>query len=303
MITLPEDFYLEETRSGYLVTKKMKRIWAVQLDLLNTFADVCEENNLQYFLNGGTLLGAVRHQGFIPWDDDVDVMMPREDYNRLCDISGAVFRHPYFFQTSLTERGLFRTHAQLRNSSTTGYILTDENKKINKGIFLDIFVLDGIPENKWIRRIHKERIGLWKKMLAYAYDRDSSTGKKRVFRNFYQQVLRVLPFEKQFRYFDRKVLAKYSRKNTKVIGDLTLQWNEKVHWDAGSFSGYEYMQFEGRKFRVPAGYHEILEKQYGNYKKLPEKEDRNKNEHGALCIDPDIPYTEYQKPVLPLEQI
>lgn len=155
---LPVGFLKEEVRCGYRVSEKMKKVWAVELDLLEKFTSVCEKYNLRYFADAGTLIGAVRHQGFIPWDDDVDVVMPREDYDRLFEIAEKEFSYPYFFQTSLTENGFFRTHAQLRNSLTTGFIPYDRDKDINKGIFLDIFVLDGVADSALLRRLQKQEI-------------------------------------------------------------------------------------------------------------------------------------------------
>ena len=90
-LVLPEDFLNEETRDGFLVTQSTKAIWAIELDLLNEFMHVCEENNLSYYAIGGTLLGAIRHRGFIPWDDDIDIAMKREEYEKLHDTFNSVF--------------------------------------------------------------------------------------------------------------------------------------------------------------------------------------------------------------------
>ena len=114
-----EGFLEEEVRCGYTVSAEMKKLWAVELDLLAEFDRVCKKHGLTYFAFGGTLLGAVRHQGFIPWDDDIDVVMFREDYRRLTQIAAEEFRHPYFFQTPFTDCGLVMGGSRLRNSNTT----------------------------------------------------------------------------------------------------------------------------------------------------------------------------------------
>ena len=92
---LPESFFQEETRDGFVVTESRKKLWGILLDLLLKFDEVCKNNDLRYFLSCGSMLGAVRHKGFIPWDDDIDVCMPREDYDRLLTLSDE-FRSPYF---------------------------------------------------------------------------------------------------------------------------------------------------------------------------------------------------------------
>ena len=84
-LELPEGFLEEEERDGYLVSAEMKKIWAVELDLLNEFMRVCKEHDIRWFADGGTILGAIRHNGMIPWDDDIDVCMYREDYEKLLD--------------------------------------------------------------------------------------------------------------------------------------------------------------------------------------------------------------------------
>ena len=150
-IALPERFFANENRE-IPVDNAKKKVWAILLDLLCEFDRVCKENNIQYFLDSGTLLGAVRHGGFIPWDDDVDVVMLRNDYKRLCEIAQSKFAPPYFFQTNSTDPGSARGHAQLRNSETTG-ILRDEIQdgrplySFNQGLFVDVFALDAVPDD------------------------------------------------------------------------------------------------------------------------------------------------------------
>jgi lipopolysaccharide cholinephosphotransferase len=124
--TPPASFYSEEVRLGYTVSAKMKKIWAVEIDLLQCLIDVCEGHHLKYWADGGTLPGAVRHQGFVPWDDDIDIIMPRKDYDKLVGlaVSGQEFQAPYLLQTAYTDTGYARDHAQLRDVRTTGVLPT-----------------------------------------------------------------------------------------------------------------------------------------------------------------------------------
>ena len=298
MIELDATFFNKEIRSNYLISEKMKKVWAVELDLLQKFAEVCERNNLNYFLDGGTLLGAVRHKGFIPWDDDADVIMPREDYDRLFQIAEKEFEYPYFFQTTLTEDDFFRTHAQLRNSKTTGFIIEDGKKNINRGIFIDIFVLDGIPDNKIRRYLFKKELEYHKKVLYIQNDIEYAKliRREKLLYLFYQQVYRLYPYKKYFQYFNKKVLAKFSNKNTKLVGDITLDWRTNVQWPREWFGEYIYLSFENLQLRAPRYYHEVLTRQYGDYMKIPENvNDKNGKSHGAIIFEPDIPYKEYFK--------
>ena len=151
-IELPKGFLEEEVRCGYTVTRKMKEVWAVELDLLKEFKRVCNKYDLKYCADGGTLLGAIRHQGFIPWDDDLDIAMLRKDFEKLNEVAPAEFKKPYFWQTEETDKGSARGHAQLRNSDTTGIIKNEyehqRNNNFNQGIFIDIFPFDTVIDSE-----------------------------------------------------------------------------------------------------------------------------------------------------------
>ena len=126
-LEIADSFYQEEERCGYVVSAHMKKVWAVELDLLYQLQQVCEKYGIKYYGSGGTILGAERHKGMIPWDDDIDIMMLRDQYDLLCAHADE-FKEPYFLQTFDTDEGYFRGHAQLRNSNTTG-VLVEEVKK------------------------------------------------------------------------------------------------------------------------------------------------------------------------------
>ncbi|WP_289388996.1 LicD family protein, partial [uncultured Duncaniella sp.] len=108
----------EEIRNGYTVSTLSKRVWQIQLDMLGVLLKVCKKYNLKIWAEGGTLIGAIRHKGFIPWDDDIDMIMLRDDYTRLVEVAPIEFKYPYFFQAAETEKNYIRGHAQLRKSDT-----------------------------------------------------------------------------------------------------------------------------------------------------------------------------------------
>lgn len=118
-LEIPDSFLQEEVRSGHLVSKKMKEIWAIELDLLMELQHVCKKYDLKLCAESGTLLGAVRHQGFIPWDDDIDVAMPRKDYTHLCKIAKEEFTSPYFLDYYGSDITFDNGFAKLMNLNTT----------------------------------------------------------------------------------------------------------------------------------------------------------------------------------------
>ena len=158
----------EELKDGFLITKERKEIWQVELDLLNKLYEVCKKNNIKFYADAGTLLGAVRHKGFIPWDDDMDVAMFREDYEKLIGIAKkGEFEEPYFLQSAYTEKGYARGHAQLRNSNTTAIIKSEKDIcKFNQGIFIDIFVLDGVSQDKEFLSKQKKKVEFLNRIIC-----------------------------------------------------------------------------------------------------------------------------------------
>lgn len=113
---IPVKFYEDEIRLGYKINHEMKEVWAVGLDLAQKLLEVYQRNGLKCWMDSGTLLGAVRHKGFIPWDDDVDFVMLRKDYDKLVKIADKEFGEPYFFQTVYSDKEFYCGHGQLRNT-------------------------------------------------------------------------------------------------------------------------------------------------------------------------------------------
>ncbi len=261
-IQLPDSFFQEEERWGYLVSAKTKELWAVQLDLLNEFDRVCKKYNLKYILDFGSMLGAVRHKGFIPWDDDLDVSMLREDYEKLLQIAPQEFRYPYFLQNHHSEHTYADTVTKLRRSDTTFLMKVDLGyRKMNHGIFIDIFVYDSLPsddmgqlaemiQHVWIINCRRD---------AIAYVPSCNDSFRTKLRYLYYN-LRYGSIYKQYDKLDRFVKQFDSSPYRACI--LTgMQRFYKEAW----FKDTIEMQFENLLMPVSSHYDEMLKLVYGDY--------------------------------------
>lgn len=265
-ISLPDSFFQEEVRDGYLVSVEKKELWAVQLDLLNELDRVCRKYNLSYTIDFGTLLGAVRHKGFIPWDVDVDVSLLREDYDKLMEIGPNEFKEPYFLQNQDTDENYNVPIARLRRSDTTflhrGFSLY--KNKYNEGIFIDLYPLDNLPSNnpKEIEKVAKKcRI-----LLHRAYKAASLPSKKM---GYWYPIA-------QLRYAYFRCLYGNYKKAFKRLHDYSKSFNYSGYVNF-MITGHTYcrpikwydktieLPIEGFSFRASSAYDEILKSEYGNY--------------------------------------
>ena len=138
---------LEETRDGYTISADMKKVWAVEMKLLKKLLDVCNRHHLRIWAEGGTLLGTIRHHGFIPWDDDIDMAMLRDDYDKLQAIAREEFQAPFFFQSGYTDQFAWG-FSKLRMDGTAAILPSDIYQQHHLGIFIDIFCYDAVPDDK-----------------------------------------------------------------------------------------------------------------------------------------------------------
>ena len=141
------------------MTTNLKRIWKTELDIMRRFVQFCEENNLRYFIDYGTLLGAVRHQGFIPWDDDIDISMLRADYEKMQHLAMKEFAGDIFFQSTYTDSQVMQV-TKIRDRRTTAIEYPELDESFCQGIFIDIFpmddAVDGIHFTEQMKKIERE---------------------------------------------------------------------------------------------------------------------------------------------------
>lgn len=290
----------DEIRDGHLVTAKMKRIWNIQLNMVMRLFEVCKKYNLRIWADGGTLLGAVRHKGFIPWDDDIDLSMPRADYDKLVEVAPKEFKAPFFFQSFTTDKYYFCGFAKLRYDGTCMMERFEMNLpdcKKHMGIFIDIFILDKVPSEN--TNLYLSRITNYSKLI---YD----FVKHRSELHYLFLPHRILALIQESFKLKRKAL--WSRKklfshleelhrNEKDPSELyslvSFDNNPKLIRDSSSIESTLYLPFETIDMPVMNGYKNILTNYYGDYM-TPIK---GTQLHFTGVIDPEKPYTYYLKQI------
>ena len=288
---LGEDFFLEEVRCEYLVTEKMKKIWAVILDLYLEFARICDKYQLKYYGYGGTILGAIRHEGFIPWDDDLDVCMPREDYEKLISVAPEELSDPYVMQTPQTDPGYYKTIARLMNKNTTYVSRAFLHSGMAHGCILDILPLDNcnpetIEKDMEMIKVSAKRCSEYLKrndtdiMTTEQYD----SWKQHMTDDPMKEWLNIQRIATQWNSID----SDYYCMMAYVIP--AGRYNKPVpkEWFKSSIN----KKFERVEVKVPYDYESLLLSIYGDYMQFPPVEKRG-TWHGSLILDPERPWTDY----------
>lgn len=268
---ITKDFLKEETVCDFHVSEQLKKTQAIGLDMLLKLDSVCKQNNLRYYLAYGTLLGAVRHKGFIPWDDDVDVIMPREDLEKLLTMPDA-FEYPYFLQTPETDKGYLGSLTRIRNSETCWFQKLWGATGFNSGMLIDIFPLD----NYVIEEIEEtfKQIDFYNSynsaFMKIAGNNINEKGRKILLNN-----LDLSP--KQAVAKIRELATKYRYTNTKHVTVCVTTgispWDRLV-WEKSDFEGTVDVSFCGYTFPGPIGFDRVLRTTYGDYMELPPLEKR-----------------------------
>lgn len=276
-----------EIRNGYTVTATMKRIWSIQLEMVSHILDVCKRHDLRIWADWGTLLGTVREHGFIPWDDDIDLMMMRDDYEKLVSLADSEFKSPFFLQCVHTEKNYFHGHIQVRYDGTSAVLPIDINQNFHQGVFVDIFVYDNIPDKfdeHWKWSIKKAK---WlKKCLLTTYYGSDSTFKFLVA----WSICKIVGSMKIYRMYERQ-FTKYNLSETKRIACPTFDYKqvERESKDREWYSETLWLPFENIKLPVPKEYDKVLRSLYGNSYMTPAQASSG---HGVIIFDTERSYTE-----------
>ena len=255
----------------------VRKIREIQMTIMDYVDEFCSQNKIQYFLVGGTLIGAVRHNGYIPWDDDIDIMMYRDEYEKFITLFNASQNKYYAY--SLQDEGYHYPFCKICNKNT---VLIEDNIKVHDiemGVFIDLFPLDKLPEDADQKRLLDELHSLDKKMYGKAFRLEKLNNK-----SFKQKCLILLYrlcgigiSKKEIAFKQDLISRRYEKSDTDQYGLITSAIRKRIPTVLRNENKPVEHVFENRKYKIPSQYDRYLSECFGNYMELPPEGKRVSN--------------------------
>lgn len=252
----------------------IEKMQEIEFNILKSFDEYCQLHGLRYYLAYGTLIGAIRHKGFIPWDDDIDVVMPRKDYEKLLEIEPVFKGGQYKLATPRNRDGWPYLFSKLVDTYTLMEESTYKSGKI--GVYIDIFPIDGLPDNQLVRKWHMVKLKCWHYLLTTVQKTDL-TGKTKI-RSIVKRM--IYPIAKNIgmnNILDRiqRHITKYDFDSSKYVAvQIAIDYGIRECVLKDDYQSVERRQFGNCDFNIPSGYDSILTHIYGDYMKLPPEDKR-----------------------------
>ncbi|MBO4847606.1 MAG: LicD family protein [Clostridia bacterium] len=261
----------------------LKKIQDTELKILEAVTDLCEKHGITYFLDSGTLLGAIRHNGFIPWDDDVDIAMPYKDYKHFLEIAQDELGPDYFIQNYETSDQFYRSYTKVNLNGTTVLPRDWEYWNIHHGAWIDVFPMfysDSDRDIRKKRRLYKISTILQEKNYYYSCMKHSKPTLRTVFTYSILSLIDLLPIKSRKKLHKSLLDRVFSKQDGKYICRCGLfVWK----YDKSDFMEIDcYHKFEHLSLRIPSEYEKILHHDYGDYMQLPPEDKRGV--HGEITV-------------------
>ncbi len=265
----------------------IKTLQARLVPMLECIDKVCREHHLRYYLWAGTMLGAVRHKGFIPWDDDMDICMPRPDYDLLLVHCHEWMPAPFEVVGPHNRSDYPYPFAKVEDSSTT--VLERPDFNFPEGIYVDIFPIDGIPSDKAVATKHLKKYKFWRHLLFFRGRDPFKHGKGP--RSWWPLLIHKMYSLQQLQDKVQRLMTQYKFDDCEQVIDYDSVFRGIVAKKIlGEPKEYE---FEGKKFLGVSDAHQYLTEMYGDYMTPPPKE--KQIQHNFYYINLELPYREFAK--------
>jgi len=275
-----------------MITKQeIEKLHKLQVPMLEAFVEVCKKNNLRYFLLGGSVLGAVRHSGIIPWDDDIDIGMPRKDYEKFLKIANEELPDRYEVRNYKTNpEGHIYPYSKVEDNQTSLQVGWLNHLDYTGGIFMDLFPLDGIPGNIFLRKIHYRIILLLKHLILEQPRKLQPTyPKAHDLRKLRHYVTATHKFRRMATTIIHKVMSLYSFEKSPLIGNMTGEYGPNETFPKKVFANGIHKEFEGKEYVIPKDWDAYLTQLYGkSYNEIPPVE-KQVLPHGWSLLDMETP--------------
>ena len=263
---------------------QLRKLQLIELEILKEVARICNENGIEYFLDSGTALGAVRHKGFIPWDDDIDVGMTRENYNKFLKIAPEKLNKEFFLQTNQTDKQSPYIFAKVRKNNTVLMKWNKRNLDMHHGIYIDIFPYDNIPDDVKERAQYQKKCRKLYRLYLIRSIPDRSAPQENsikwlvvaVIRRILYYMLKIIPFS----FMEKWTNNMFQKYNTVQTEYLTCHMFSKVYFfKRNDLFPLREITFEDDTFLIVNNIEKYLTDIYGDYKQLPPKEKRVGHNH------------------------
>ena len=281
---------------------RVRKLWDKEIEIYLYFKEFCRKHGLRYYAVGGTALGAVRHKGFIPWDDDMDFAMPHEDYQRFLELGSKELPWPYYLSCHLSDpvRGGILC-SRLRRVDTTACsqfeyerFVKPGDREYKLGVWIDVLPLSYIPEDEETRRIQKEQImEVYRAVRGFSAYTCKKTGFENYNHEFDNYIDTYLEYSKKYSLVEMKQLyldlCGQNKEPTEFIGVTAFRtFQPNLIWRTEWFKEAIELPFENITVTCPIGIEEMLTKQYGDWR-IPV---RNAAYHEIYMFDTETPYLE-----------
>lgn len=291
---------MENQKLYEFTPETLRKLQLKELDTLVYFKEFCDKNNLLFYLCGGCCIGSLRTGGFIPWDDDIDILMPRDDYEKLYKLWDNDKQKR--FKLLRTDEKIFTGNifTTIVDTETTCVKANQAHLDIPFGIMMDIFPIDGCPKGKFKRTMQKLNAMIYSLFLAQIVPENHggimALGSKLLLSIVRSPKAR----EKKWRNAERR-MSKYKIADCEYVTELcegvhSMQPEYPKEW----FASAVYREFEGLQMPIPVGYDSYLKKAFGDYMTLP-PEDKQKPHHDMILVDTERSYKEVLKGKKPSE--
>lgn len=256
-----------------LSEKELKKLKEVELEILVEFDRICRKHNLKYTLTGGTLLGAIRHNGFIPWDDDIDIDMPRKDYNKFIEIQKKELDDKkYYLDCIETKKDCGMLYAKLKRKNSLYIERSSKREESEQNIWIDIFPVDSIKSNNWLSKLYSIRVYCLKIIMMYKYGYIKTHDNKLLFNSV--RFLSVFFNKEKLKNKLKKLVIKYNNTGTNYAALFASVYMTKQIVNKSIYTDFIEHKFENKTFLISKNYEDYLTTVYGDYMKLPPEEER-----------------------------